>query len=55
MSCNTGSELVGGKVSPNMLFIVWSSVKDTKLQLSCTHVFLVCFGFFFMLVAFNFK
>lgn len=48
MSCNAGDDLVGEKVSPNMLFLVWSSVKDTKLQLSCIHVFLLVLfrGFF---------
>lgn len=47
MSCNAGSDSVGEKVSPNMLFLLWSSVKDTKLQLSCIHVFSLGWGFFF--------
>lgn len=46
MSCNAGSDLVGEKVSPNRLFLAWSWIKDTKLQLSCIHVFLVGLGFF---------
>lgn len=41
MSCNSGSDLVGKAVSSNMLFLVWSWIKDTKLQLSCIDVFLV--------------
>lgn len=55
MFCNAGSDSVGEKVSPNMLFLLWSSVKDTKLQLSCIHVFSVGWVFFFMLVAFKFE